>query len=129
MMLRVFHAAVGVYRRLPFPRLKRLVRRGWDRYQASRGRRTVTATVDGVTYELHLDELIDSSIYYTGAFEPETTAAIRRLVRTGFVALDIGANVGCHTLRMAKLVGTAGRVFAFEPMPWARAKLQKNLSL
>lgn len=129
MFLRFFHAGVSLYRRLPFPAARRLIRRGWDRVQARRGNRVVTATVDGITYELHLNELIDSNIYFTGSFEPETTAAIRRLVVPGFVVLDIGANIGCHALRMAKLVGDRGKVFAFEPMPWARRKLEANLAL
>lgn len=42
--------------------------------------------------------------------------------------IDIGANVGCHTCRLAKLV-SPGTVVAFEPMPWARRKLMRNLEL
>ncbi len=129
MFLKLFHAGVGLYRRLPFPSVKRLARRGWDSYQARRPDRVVTATIDGITYELHLNELIDSSIYYTGAFEPHITAAIQRLVHPGDVVLDIGANIGCHALRMAKLAGPSGRVVAFEPMPWARQKLERNIPL
>jgi len=33
--------------------------------------------------------------------------------------IDIGANVGAHTLFFAKAVGPAGRVFAFEPQRMA----------
>ena len=43
--------------------------------------------------------------------------------------LDIGANIGCHTLRFAKLVGPEGRVIAFEPMEWAFSKLKRNVEL
>jgi FkbM family methyltransferase len=128
-MLRLFHAAVRAYRAIPLPGAKRLARRVWDRYQASRGERTVEARIDGIRYELHLNELIDSSIYYTGSFEPFTTAAIRRILKKGDVALDIGANMGCHSLPMAKMVGETGRVIAFEPMPWARKKLASNIAL
>lgn len=40
------------------------------------------------------------------------------------ICLDLGANVGHYTLRMAKY---AGHVHAFEPDPWAFAKLTDNL--
>ena len=48
-------------------------------------------------------------------FEPDITFLIDTLVRDGDVLLDIGANVGLHTVTLAKRVGR-GRVFAFEPV-------------
>jgi FkbM family methyltransferase len=41
--------------------------------------------------------------------------------------LDIGANMGAHTLHLARLVGEKGRVIAFEPTDFAIAKLRANL--
>jgi FkbM family methyltransferase len=64
-----------------------------------------------------------------GAFERSTVAALERLVRPGDVAFDIGANIGAHTLRLARSVGPSGRVFAFEPADFAFAKLKRNLAL
>lgn len=128
-MLTLLHTGVAAYRRLPFPGFKRFLRRHWDRYQAGKGPRVVTACVEGINYQLHLGELIDSSIYFTGSFEPDTAAAIRRLVGPGDVVLDIGANIGCHTLPISRLVGMSGRVISFEPMPWARSKLESNIAL
>jgi FkbM family methyltransferase len=51
------------------------------------------------------------------SIEPEVMLWIRRCLRKNSTALDIGANVGLHTMYMAKLVGGAGAVFAFEPSP------------
>lgn len=45
------------------------------------------------------------------------------------MVLDIGANIGAHTLPMAKLVGETGSVYAFEPTVFAIDKLKKNLVL
>ena len=43
--------------------------------------------------------------------------ALREHLRPGDVVFDIGANFGMHSLYAARLVSTAGRVYAFEPIP------------
>jgi FkbM family methyltransferase len=83
----------------------------------------------GSWWRLDLREGFDFSIYLLGAFERSTVQAYRRLVRPAMVVLDIGANIGAHTLQLAQLVGDSGRVYAFEPTVYAFDKLQKNLVL
>ena len=82
-----------------------------------------------IVWELDLSEGIDFAIYLQGGFEPETLREYRRVVRAGFVVLDIGANIGSHTLPLAKIVGPSGRVYAFEPTDYAFGKQLRNLSL
>ncbi len=89
----------------------------------------VQARRGGVNWELDLDEGIDFSIWLLGAFERETVRAYSRLIGEGMVVLDIGANIGAHTLPLARRVGASGRVIAFEPTDWAMAKLKRNISL
>ena len=84
---------------------------------------------DGVNYELDLSEGIDLAIYLFGGFEPSTRDALARYVKPGMTVLDIGANIGSHTLHLANLVGATGHVYAFEPTAFAFAKLKRNLSL
>lgn len=88
----------------------------------------VTVSRAGIRYRLDLSQGIDFALYL-GAFERGTTAACARLVRPGFNVLDIGANIGAHTLHLARLVGAEGRVFAFEPTRYAFEKLTRNLAL
>jgi FkbM family methyltransferase len=83
----------------------------------------------GARWALDLSEGIDFSIYLLGAFEPSTAATLQKLVKPGDVALDIGANIGAHTLGLARSVGPTGRVVAFEPTDFAFEKLQRNLAL
>lgn len=40
---------------------------------------------------------------------------LRHLIQPGQRVIDIGANYGVYTLALAKLVGSSGRVWAFEP--------------
>jgi len=83
----------------------------------------------GVAWDLDLREGIDFAIWLMGTFEPATVAACARLVRPGDIVFDIGANIGAHTLHLARAVGATGRVHAFEPTDWAREKLAANLAL
>jgi FkbM family methyltransferase len=52
---------------------------------------------------------------------------IRNLVQPGMHVIDIGANYGCYTLTMAKLIGKKGRLWAFEPASITAAFLKKSL--
>jgi FkbM family methyltransferase len=81
-----------------------------------------------IAYDLDLAQGIDFAIYL-GFYERQTSAALGRLVRPGSLVLDIGANIGAHTLTLAHLVGASGRVLAFEPTDYAFTKLSRNLAL
>jgi FkbM family methyltransferase len=83
----------------------------------------------GITWRLDLGEGIDLSIYLLGLFEWSTVSAYRRLVRPDDVVLDIGANIGAHTLHFARCVGPGGKVVAFEPTAFAFHKLVTNVGL
>lgn len=91
--------------------------------------RTVIKNVNGINYELDLTEVIDSAIYFDDNREPHTSNALKRLCKPGSTVFDIGANVGSHTLPIAQSVGVQGKVYAFEPVPWALDKLSNNLAL
>jgi FkbM family methyltransferase len=84
---------------------------------------------NGIAWQLDLREGIDFAIWLTGAFEPGTQRAYKKFIRSGGVALDIGANIGAHTLSLARAVGPTGKVYAFEPTDFAMEKLRRNLAL
>lgn len=86
-------------------------------------------TRDGVVYDLDLSEGIDFAIFLGNRFEPGTRNALRKLVKPSSLVLDIGANIGAHSLLLAQLVGPQGRVLCFEPTDFAYRKLQRNLDL
>jgi FkbM family methyltransferase len=62
-------------------------------------------------------------------FEPFETEWLENLVRPGDTVFDIGAHIGFYTLLLARLVGPAGKVLAFEPDPANFALLQQNVVL
>jgi FkbM family methyltransferase len=103
----------------------RVVRAG--RALIGRGDRDIVVR-KGISYDLDLFQGIDFAIFL-GIYERQTKAALRKLVSPGALVLDIGANVGAHTLYLAQLVGPQGHVFGFEPTDYAFRKLNRNLEL
>ncbi len=89
--------------------------------------RIVRHSINGILYELDLSERIDSALY-NGDYEDSTTRALEHLIRPDMVAFDIGANMGAHTLEIARHL-SAGSVHAFEPTGFAFNKLQNNVRL
>jgi FkbM family methyltransferase len=84
---------------------------------------------EGILWSLDLGEGIDFAIYLLGAFERSTRNILRGLVKSGNTVFDIGANVGAHTLHLAKAVGPSGKVYAFEATNFAFEKLMLNIAL
>jgi FkbM family methyltransferase len=83
----------------------------------------------GLRWHLDLNEGIDFAIYLLGYFEPELVKFYASRIRPGDVVLDIGANIGAHTLPLARLVGPDGKVVAVEATQYAFDKLSRNIAL
>jgi FkbM family methyltransferase len=62
-----------------------------------------------------------------GVWEADVMKLLARTLRPGGVFVDVGANVGFHTVLAAQLVGSAGKVFAVEPAPWTLELLRANI--
>ena len=63
----------------------------------------------------HAQYLLQGEPWIRAPREQPEQDAMRRVVGSGDVALDIGANMGIHTVLLAKLIGPLGKLFAFEP--------------
>ncbi len=62
-----------------------------------------------------------------GVWEADVMKLLRARLRPGGVFVDVGANVGFHTVLASQLVGPAGRVVAVEPAPWTLELLRANV--
>lgn len=76
-----------------------------------------------------LDRFLALWLWKFGMFGAAEVGLLGRICREGMSVLDIGANVGFHTLFFARAVGAGGRVWAFEPDPGNFAMLLGNLKL
>jgi FkbM family methyltransferase len=66
------------------------------------------------------------------ARHPSDTAefkAVPRLVKSGDIAFDVGANIGVYSVLLSGLCGQPGRVWAFEPVPETCWRLRETLAL
>ncbi|CAN5599860.1 hypothetical protein BH23GEM10_BH23GEM10_17630 [soil metagenome] len=66
---------------------------------------------------------------FGGTYEPEQTRLFGDQLRAGATFLDVGAHVGYYTLLAARLVGSGGRVCAFEPNPRNCAFLRRHVAV
>jgi FkbM family methyltransferase len=67
--------------------------------------------------------------YVFGTYEPGVVQGLEELIRPGWTAVDVGANIGYFTLLMANRVGPQGKVIAFEPLAENFRILQENIQL
>jgi len=81
--------------------------------------------------------MIDSFIYDSDKFRDELknnphhageVNFLQSIARSGMHVMEIGANTGVTAVAVAKHIGDAGHLYAFEPVPEYYAKLMNNLS-
>lgn len=75
------------------------------------------------------DAVIGRLVQAYGEYFEGEVDIFRSVLRPGDVALDIGANIGVHTLALARLVGRSGFVLAFEPQRLVFQTLCANVAL
>ncbi|MEM1030006.1 MAG: FkbM family methyltransferase, partial [Myxococcota bacterium] len=106
--------------------------RGWGRladFVAARGMSGRFRVANGsFIHEGDVSDLIDRELYLRGGYEDQKISLFLSRVpsdrRTSI--LDVGANVGTHTLPFAR---TFAQVHAFEPNPEVVRKLRQNVAL
>jgi FkbM family methyltransferase len=70
---------------------------------------------------------ITPSILLYGSWETQVERVVRGSIDPGDVAIDIGSNVGVHTVAMADKMGPGGRLHAFEANPAVMALLKATM--
>jgi len=84
---------------------------------------------NGINWFLDLNEGIDLSIFLFGKFENSILKVSKFLIKNKKIdILDIGCNMGVHTLFLAK-VFKKSKIYSIEPTDFAFKKLKKNVGL
>ncbi|HAT34848.1 MAG TPA: FkbM family methyltransferase [Rhodospirillaceae bacterium] len=75
------------------------------------------------------DAYIGRALQHYGEYSEDDIRLFDRIVKPGHTILDVGANIGAHTVYFAATVGAAGKVYAFEPLAGNFQLLSANLAL
>lgn len=89
----------------------------------------LVASFDGGLINVDTSSSIEYHLLFRGCHEPEIVNLIMQVIRPGNFCLDIGANIGAHSLLMARMAGPTGRVIALEPHPGICNRLRQNIRL
>jgi FkbM family methyltransferase len=93
---------------------------------------TIAPVQDNMRLNVNTSSFLEWRAFFYGSYEPEVSTVLRRFIRPGSTAIDAGANIGVHTLTMARAAQfgpVSGRVIACEPSPAICARLRANLLL
>ena len=88
----------------------------------------VKAKYGYLTYNKN-DVYIGKSIEKYGEFSEFEVGLFRQICRDRDIAIEVGANIGSHTLPIAQMVGPQGRVYAFEPQRIVFQTLCANMAI
>jgi FkbM family methyltransferase len=83
----------------------------------------------GPMFTLQGDTVIGRSLRLYGEFAGDEVDSILAFLRPGNHVLDLGANIGVHSLAFAQTVGPSGRVIAVEPQHYCFQLLSANITL
>lgn len=79
-----------------------------------------------MTYPPH-DRFVGRALALYGEYSEHECGLLEQLVGAGDVVVEAGANLGAHTVFLARRVGPKGRVYAFEPQAPIHELLDRNL--
>lgn len=128
--LHVFESAAAVMRALPAFRGK------WQLADALRPlllplRGDADCTVrmkDGSVMTWDARDAAEGRAIFLGEWDDVLRAAVVARIDRSSVVLDVGASVGAWTVPLARALGPAARVYAFEPVPSNRRRLERTVA-
>jgi FkbM family methyltransferase len=88
----------------------------------------IVGTREGIRVRVMRDGMY-RSVYFWGDYEPYQTKVYRRIVRSGDITFDVGANFGWYSALFAQWVGGTGRVHAFEPVSFIHDLAAETIAL
>lgn len=92
----------------------------------------IQTVVHGLPFLCPGDSITGETCYdfqVKGGYEPCETRLLALALKPGHIAVDAGANIGYFTVLFARIVGSSGKVFSFEPEPYSAMLLRTNVEI
>jgi FkbM family methyltransferase len=90
---------------------------------------TRVTTRTGDIFDVDRSSTLEWQLWAFGGYEAHLSELFGHLVKPGDRCVDVGANIGVHTVRMARLAGRGGEVIAIEPDPDVVRRARRNVAL
>lgn len=109
--------------------MKALVRHMRNLWQRRHLKRIAIDGLPEFTFETHgpRDIYLSRSIHRDGFWEPGITGLLLKLLQSNADMIDVGANIGWHSIVSAHRLAGRGQVHCFEPAPEHLRVLQANV--
>lgn len=129
-----------IYLKNNFPRLYTAIRNALfpfvDTFRNTKRKKFTEPTIKNVhvlgqDFKIALDPangFIDSHIFITGAYELDILSIFKQHLHPGSTFVDIGGNIGWHSLFAASIVGSTGSVHTFEPLPKLHTQFKESIA-
>ncbi|MFD0977936.1 FkbM family methyltransferase [Salinimicrobium gaetbulicola] len=75
------------------------------------------------------DKGIERRLFENGIYEKGTLKIFNRIIESGYIIIDAGANIGLMSIHFSRLTGSNGKVFSFEPHPVTFDILKDNINI
>jgi len=85
---------------------------------------------NGVAFNISKNKgSVSKSLVFKRDYEFNETNLIKKVIKTDWTVIDVGANFGWYSIHLAQLVGQNGKIFSFEPIPETYEELNSNIKL
>lgn len=98
-------------------------------YAPTSGFNALVAARHGLFLYNQHDSYIGKSLAKYGEWSEGEIALFGQLVEAGDIVVEVGSNIGSHTVPLARRLGSSGRLYAFEPQRIIYQNLCANIAL
>jgi FkbM family methyltransferase len=117
-------------KRLPVRGPGRLLNRPYLRtHRCARGPELVLRTKAGDLFQVHQDGFQERQLWTYVRLDDHVSRLFSYLVQPGDRCVDVGAGIGLHTVRLARLTGATGQVIGIEPDSQMARRAEANVAL
>jgi FkbM family methyltransferase len=90
---------------------------------------TIATSIFGDIFNVDFNSFLEWQVWAFGTYEAELGRLLGAIISQNENCIDVGANIGIHTIRMAKSVGSGGNVIAIEADAGLSNRLKANVEL